>query len=377
MTAPEPAEQSLRDLTRRIAQRRWLLLSVFLVVFAAVAWWAFTATPRYRSEARLRIESRTQTPGIGDQVSGLPGASLLGLGRDELETEVGVLRSDRVADATIDSLALGVRLTTPPASRARILDARVVDPTIDVDGRLTLIREGGGHYRVEEKQIDEATAAPAAFMPGTPVRVGGALITLSPKLVAAGPAKIVIKLLPRYKVHELLAKRLLIERQEGGSRLVEVSFEDPDRVLATQVVNHMVTEYVTYTTANDRTEDTTAVGQLASQVDSTRASWSPPRPRCARSRKKAGSSCPEEQATAQVKRISVISTQVDALSVERNALARMLTIINGKSRNGSDAARLPPARDLPLAHLQPRHSRSLTDARRPREQAVGAGRAPH
>jgi uncharacterized protein involved in exopolysaccharide biosynthesis len=192
MTAPEPAEQSLRDLTRRIAQRRWLLLGVFLVVFVAVAVWAFTATPRYRSEARVRIESRTQTPGIGDQVASLPGASLLGLGRDELETEVGVLRSDRVADATIDSLALGIRLVTPPASRARILDARVVDPTIDVDGRLTLIREGGGHYRVEEKKIDDATAAPLAFMPGTPVRIGGTLITLSPTLVGAGPEKLVI-----------------------------------------------------------------------------------------------------------------------------------------------------------------------------------------
>jgi uncharacterized protein involved in exopolysaccharide biosynthesis len=338
MTAPEPAEQSLRDLTRRIAQRRWLLLGVFLVVFVAVAVWAFTATPRYRSEARVRIESRTQTPGIGDQVASLPGASLLGLGRDELETEVGVLRSDRVADATIDSLALGIRLVTPPASRARILDARVVDPTIDVDGRLTLIREGGGHYRVEEKKIDDATAAPLAFMPGTPVRIGGTLITLSPTLVGAGPQKLVIQLLPRFKVHQLLAKRLLIERQEGGSRLVEVSFEDPDRVLAAQVVNHVVSEYVTYTTANDRTEDTTEVGRLSAQVDSTRRKLIAAEGALRTFEERSRLIVPEEQATAQVKRISVISTQVDAISVERNALARMLTIINGRSRNGTDAS---------------------------------------
>lgn len=339
MTAPpvEPAEQSLRDLTRRVAQRRWLLLAVFLIVFTAVAAWAFTATPRYRSAARLRIESRTQTPGIGDQVSGLPGASLLGLGRDELETEVGVLRSDRVADATIDSLALGVRVATPAASRAHILDARVVDPAIDVDGRLTLVREGGGQYRVEEKKIDDATAAPPAFMPGTPVRVGGTLITLSPTLVAAGPPKIVIKLLPRYKVHELLTKRLLIERQEGGSRLVEVSFEDPDRVLAAQVVNHMVAEYVKYTTANDRTEDTTAVGELAAQVDSTRRKLIAAEGTLRAFEERSQLIVPEEQASAQIKRISLISTKVDAISVERNALARMLAIITTRSRNGSDA----------------------------------------
>jgi uncharacterized protein involved in exopolysaccharide biosynthesis len=335
----EPAEQSVRELTRRIGQRRWLLLAVFLVVFAAVALWAFIATPRYRSAARLRIESRTQTGGIGDQVAGsLPGAGLLGLGRDELETEVGVLRSDRVSDAMIDSLALGVRVSKPPASRARILEARVVDPTIDVDGRLTLIREGGGHYRVEEKNIDDATVAPPAFMPGTPVRVGGTLITLSSKLIAAGPDKIVIKLLPRYKVHELLERRLLIERQEGGSRLVEVSFEDADRVLAAQVVNRVLSEFVTYTTANDRTEDTSVVGQLANQVDSTHRKLIVAESMLRTFEERNKLIVPEEQATAQIKRISLISTRVDAVSVERNALARMLAIIDTRSKGGSDAA---------------------------------------
>jgi uncharacterized protein involved in exopolysaccharide biosynthesis len=135
MTAPDlPArnEQSLRDLAKRVARRRWLLLGTALGVFAAVAIWTFTATPRYRSEARVRIESQSQSPtsAISDQVStSIPAAGgLLGFGRDELETEVGVLRSDRVADAMIDSLALGVRMTTPVGNRATVLDARVVGP---------------------------------------------------------------------------------------------------------------------------------------------------------------------------------------------------------------------------------------------------------
>ena len=55
----------------------------------------------------------------------MPGASLLGLGRARrLETEIGVLRSDRVADAMIDTLALGVQLKTPAGNRARIFRAR-------------------------------------------------------------------------------------------------------------------------------------------------------------------------------------------------------------------------------------------------------------
>jgi uncharacterized protein involved in exopolysaccharide biosynthesis len=47
---------------------------------------------------------------------------------------------------------------------------------------------------------------------------------------------------------------------------------------------------------------------------------------------------PEEQASAQVKRISAISAHVDEISIERNALAQMLALINERSKGGSDAA---------------------------------------
>src|SRR4029079_259391 len=95
------------------------------------------------------------------------------------------------------------------------------------------------------------------------------VVTLAPTLLTSGPEQIVIKLLPRYEVHKLLDKRLIIARQEGGSRLVEVSFEDPDRLLASQVVNRLVTEYVQYTTTTEQTEDTTTVAQLRTEVEST------------------------------------------------------------------------------------------------------------
>src|SRR5204862_272921 len=68
---------------------------------------------------------------------------------------------------------------------------------------------------------------------------------------------------------KLLDRRLQISRQEGGSRLVEVSYEGPDRVLAAQVVGRIVTEYVGYTTRTEATQDTATVAQLRREVDST------------------------------------------------------------------------------------------------------------
>lgn len=333
-------EQTLRELSRRVARRRALLGGVFVVVVALVGAYTFLVTPRYESEARLRIETESQglTGALTDQIGSVPGAGLLGLQRDELETEIGVLRSDRIMDAMIDSLALGVRVKTPAANRARILTARIVDPDFDVDGTLTLRQQTPGHYAIEKSGLEEAREVPTAIAAGDSMRVAGAMLTLSRDLMRGGPARIVIQVLPRYKVHKLLEKRLSIARQEGGSRLVEVTYQDPDRALAAQVVARIIAEYVAYSNHVERTKDTVTVAQLRLEVDSTARSMAVAETALRNFEQQAKLIDPEEQASAQVKRLSAISTRVDQISVERNALARTLAIIDAKSQGGTDVA---------------------------------------
>jgi uncharacterized protein involved in exopolysaccharide biosynthesis len=170
------------------------------------------------------------------------------------------------------------------------------------------------------------------------MRVGCTEITLAQDLSRGGPSKIVIRMLPRYQVHKLLDKRLTIEQQQGGSRLVEVSFEDPDRALAAQVVNRIIAEYVAYSTRTERGQDTTAIVRLRAQVDSTARTLGESEMQLRAFEERSRLIAPEEQATAQVKRISEISAHVDAISVERNALARMLEIIAERSQGGADPA---------------------------------------
>jgi uncharacterized protein involved in exopolysaccharide biosynthesis len=344
--ASTTTEMPLRELLRRLLARRWLLLATFVAVFALVAIYTFTATPRYRSWARLRIDQKTTTgpaSALTEQMSSaVPGASLLGLGRDELETEVGILRSDRVRDAVVDSLALGIQLKKPAGNRARILAARTVDPLIDVEGKLTLRQQAPGTYSIEKTDLEEVRNLPKTMRAGDSIRVGGFELTLSQDLARGGPDEIVIRVLPRYRVHELLDKRLSIERQEGGSRLVEVSFEDPDRQLAAQVVQDVIAEYVGYSTRMDRRADTTAVAGLQREVDSTARLLTAAESNLRTFEEEKRIIDPQEQASAQVKRISTISGKVDAISVERNALAKMLEIIDQRSRGeggGSSAYR--------------------------------------
>ncbi len=336
---PVATERSLRELVCRVARRRALLGGILIVVTALVAVYVFTVTPRYESVARLRIDSKSaDATGLADQVGGVPGASLLGLGRDELETEIGVLRSDRVMDATIDSLTLGVVVKRPAGSRSRILTARVLDPAVDADGSLTLSRQTAGNYSIEKSGLDDVPNLPSTIAAGQSIRVGGVEITLAQTLRGAGPASIVIQILPRYKVHQLLDKRLSISQQEGGSRLVEVSYEDPDRVLAAQVVAHVIGEYVHYTNHTEITSDTITVSELHDEVDSTARQLAIAEQALRSFEESRRLIAPEEQATEQVKRISAISARVDQVSVERNALARTLAIIDRNAKGGTDPA---------------------------------------
>lgn len=333
-------DPSMHGLLRRLASRWRVLASVFLGVFTAITAYTLLVTPRYRSEARLRIDSSSPGGmGMAEQMlSAVPAAGILNLGRDELETDIAVLNSDRIRDAVIDSLGLDVQLVEPKEGRAQLFTASVHDPNADADGTITLRREPSGVYRVEPSGFDETPPLPPTLAVGAPLRVGGTVLTLTPNLARGGPSTIELRVLPRFKVHKLLDRRLLIARQEGGSRLVEVSFEDPDRVLAAQVVRRVIAEYVQYVATTDATQDALTLSRIQGEVVSTAGRLATAENALRVFGERSRLVAPEEQASAQVKRISVLSAQIDALSTERNALARMLSAIEQRSRSGADPA---------------------------------------
>ena len=334
----EPAvhtEQSLRVLLRRIARRRRLLLVVGVTVFLLVAAWTFLATPRYKSSAVLRIESKSAIPSMPDAVKDLPGLGLAGLAKDELETDIGVLKSARMSDATIDALGLAVQVDKPSNDRARVIQVRVLDSS-DVEGKLTFSRREDGRYAVEADGLDDQGRLPQLLSPGDSMRVGSLMLTLPTSLRATGPSRIKLRLLPRYKVHKRLDKRLTIRRQEGGSRLVEVSFEDPDRRLAAQVIDRLVREYVAYTLQTDQRDEGAQIRELQGAVAGTVVRLASAEEQLRRFQQRSKVVLPEEQADAQVKRIALLDVKLDGIRIERNALSRLLDLIRERSRGGSD-----------------------------------------
>lgn len=328
-------EQSLRDLLRRIARRRRLLLAVGITVFLVVAAWTFLATPLYESTAVLRIESKSAIPGLPGAVKDLPGLGLAGLAKDELETDIGVLKSARMSDATIDALGLAAQVVRPADDRGRVIRVRVLDST-DVEGKITFSRRDDGRYDVDPDGLEDYGRLPAMLAPGDSMRVGSLMLALPENLRAGGPSRIKLRLLPRYKVHKRLDKRLTIRRQEGGSRLVEVSFEDADRRLAAQVIDRLVREYVAYSLRTEQGDEGAQIRELQGALSSTAVRLALAEEQLRRFQQRAKVVLPEEQADAQVKRIALLDVKLDAIRIERNALSRLLDLIRDRSRGGSD-----------------------------------------
>ena len=337
-------EPTMRN-TVSSALRRWIIPALAGgTVFALVATWTFLATPRYQSRALLRIDSRAAASPMLDELKALPGIGLMGLGSDELDTEIGVLKSQRIADAVLDSLALTVRVRQPAGSRAAILRARTMAPATagrivdgsDVDARLRLTREGDGPYRVEVTQQEGDLTVPTSWAPGDSAVVGRLQLQLLPALRTAGPEIIELDLLPRYKAMELFEKRLDIRTQEGGSQLVSITFEDADREVAAAVVERLVAEYLAYSLQNERADDGVRTGELRREVEAfaTRLANAEERLRAFKEQRRLV--IPDEQATAQLKRISLLRTQLDGLEVERSALARLLALVTTRSANDAD-----------------------------------------
>ena len=339
MTAPASSQEpslhdpSLRELSQRVARRWRPMLAVAVLIFGAVAAWTFTAAPRYLSAALLRIDSRSGAGGgMLDQLQSLPGASLAGLGKDELETEIGVLHSRHLADAAIDSFSLAVRVREPKDGR-RFLELATVGE-LDAGGRLTLERAADGGYRVIADKWKGAPPPPPVLARGDTLRLGGLRLRVNPD--SSAPTRIVLDILPRYRIRAHVDKRMEVRRQDGGSRLVLVSFEDEDRHLAAAVVRQVISQFMRETEQRESNDATSQVSELRQQANDQKARVRDAEEALRQYQQSAQVLAPEEQANQQVKRVALLNAQVDALTIERRALAQMIDLVRPRAQGGRE-----------------------------------------
>ena len=255
---------TIAELLRALRTRRLSMWLAGGATFALVVAFVLLVPPRYRSEALLRVASKGPDAGLLGSLDEASGLSALGLGRDDVETEIGVLDSRRMQDAAIDSLGLEVMVTKPRSGRTGVIEARSTGEST-LDGTIRFARTGGNAWSVAATWHGDSARIPASATTGQPVHVGPLDITV---VAADTIAAIELQLLPRFKVLERFADRLQVRRRSPGAKLIEVRFEDRDRRLTARVVGVIVGAYLDYTHGLEMGDARKSIVELRHSADS-------------------------------------------------------------------------------------------------------------
>lgn len=325
---------SLQELWGILWRGRWIMLAVTTGVIAVVMALTFALPRSYESEAVLQV--RTDDPGSGllgsmgelGDLADLGGIS--SLGRDEVDTEMGLIRSRRITGAVVDSLGLNVELESPDRPRREFL--RVLATGRDtVEGRYTLTRIEGGSYRLRHRGRRPNAAYPDRVAVGEPFWVGNVELMLEPALASGGPHEIRFRIHSFLQTLEDLREEVKVDRQRSGSQLVEITYRERDPAMAAAVVNGIVDHYVDFRERTNTSDARLTIEVLREQVARYQRDLRAAEEALQSYQEAQRIIAPEEQATQQVRRIAEVQAANDAMVVERRALAGRLRTIAQRS----------------------------------------------
>lgn len=324
---------SLRDMWGGLRRQRWIVAAAVASTLALGVVFLMVVRPVYESEATLRIVSADQTGGLLSQLPDIAEIALPGVGSDVIDTEMGVLRSRRIADEVITGLGLQVGLREPELPRDSVLQVLGTRPdTSDID--VTLVRQSDGSYRLRQGSQD------LRVVPGQPFSLGPAELALAPSVARTAPARIRISVEPYHETLEQFRKTLSVDKQEGRSELVEIAYRSNDPLLAAAVVDAVLVAFVSYKEATDRSDLRRRVETLQEQVASYHAELETAEDDLRRYREQYRIVEPEEEAAQQVKMAALVRSDREQAMIERQALRSTLDNLRAGGSSGDLARQL-------------------------------------
>ncbi|MEP7382749.1 MAG: GNVR domain-containing protein [Gemmatimonadota bacterium] len=289
------------------ARRHWRGVAAGAAIGALIALaYARTATPRYEATTTVRIDVRPST---------LPSIYAEQAARDEIFTEIEVLRSRTIAADVVDSLALAIEMTQPRRTpRADVFASlRQVAPA-DVE-ELRLVRGKDANYT-----IDGTTTL---VTPGVPVTVHGVRFVLAETDVH--PGVITLQLQPRGATIEQLLKDVDIGRAGLQANIIALRYESEDPALSRDVLNVWTSSFIRRRQSIQRAEATSTASFIQAQLDTLTPQLAKAEDRLLAFRNANKIVAPEMEATTQVNQRALLQATRNDLESERTALAQAVS----------------------------------------------------
>jgi polysaccharide biosynthesis transport protein len=326
---------SFRDVWSGLQRNRWLILATTGAAIAAAGVIVWMATPQYESEATLRFVTQerqsTLLGGLPEDLAQMAGPNLQG---GDIDTEIGVLRSRRIAEEVVDSFALHVTLVKPGVARDSILRVMLA-PREVVAGEFIFDRERDGSYAVKSRSTRGPVQVPASVRVGEPFQLGSVQLALSP--TARHPDQMRVMIQPFFEAVEGFRNDLRVQKQEGRSRLVEVSYRDADRDRAATIVNAVIDNFVAYRTSADHSDLRHRVEALRTQVADYQRELGEAEQQLRAFRETHRIVEPEEEAVQTVRMLAGVRNDREQAVIERESLGRLLSELERGGSEGNAA----------------------------------------
>jgi capsular exopolysaccharide synthesis family protein len=322
-----------------VSRNRRFILGSFAISLLGATVLAWRSTPVYESGLSLRIDEKSKGVPVLDVL-----ASLSDRG-NELSTEMQMLRSRTLAEATVDSLGLQVSATAP--LRLLGVPLRSIQRAIprgQVISNLQVPRSATpGHYRLNQlpnfayELIDIGTGKRVTQVSlGQTVNLGSAKFTLAP--TAVDYREIRVDVVPFMGAVGSLQRNLSVTRPQRDADFVIVTYQSQDPQMASAVPNALAVNFLELRNRIQKTEARSTVNFLREQIDTLSEQLSSAENAVRAFREGNRVVSVSQEATAQVGELAKLQAQRSGIEAEREALSEALRQARATSeRTGGDS----------------------------------------
>lgn len=261
--------------------------------------------PRYQATSTVRIDARQST---------LPTIYTEQTARDEVFTEIEVLRSRTIAADVVDSLAMHFEMAHPQRMTRSSVFSAIAMGAADDTGSFRLIRRKDNNYEVE--------GSGRVIIPGRPARLFGATFVVNPRAVRAGVIEVHVR--SRDEAIAALRKSVDVGRSGLQASIISLNYESTDAVLARDVLNAWTSSYMRRRQSAQRAEASNTAAFIQAQLDTLTPELARAENRLLAYRDANKIVAPEFEATTQVTQYAQLQATRNELDAERNALDEAL-----------------------------------------------------
>jgi capsular exopolysaccharide synthesis family protein len=323
-----------------ITRNRTFIIAGFALALIFAAGFGWLSTPVYESVLSLRI---------AEKKSGLPVLEALATLSDEgneLSTEMQMLRSRTLAEATVDSLDLQVSASAPlrlagltiapihrVVPRSRVISFANV-PKDAPGGRFRFTQLPTFDFEIKDLIGDSIVKRVRG---GEAFDLGGVQLSLAPS--ALGLKTIFVDIRPFRSAVSSLQSHLSIGRPQRDAQFVTVKFQNEDPELAAGVPNTLAAKFLDLRSQIQKTEARSTVRFLREQIDTLSQQLSATEDAVRAFREGNRVVNLSDEASVQVGELAKLQADRSQKEAERDALTNALRQAQAKSaRAGADSA---------------------------------------